>query len=57
MMNDENLEEWYNCPICGHEGFLEDMEHDHSKDCLEYLDDIGYTELFMKDFIYSLIGA
>lgn len=41
-----NLELWYNCPICGHEGFLEDMAHhddneEYDKECQEYLKDIG----------------
>ncbi len=27
MMNGNKLESFYNCPICGHEGFIEEMEH------------------------------
>lgn len=26
MMNGDKLESWYNCPECGYEGFMEDME-------------------------------
>lgn len=26
MMNGDKLERWYNCPNCGHEGFLEDCQ-------------------------------
>ena len=41
----DKLELWYNCPICGHEGFLEDMPHhsddDYDEECQEYLKDIG----------------
>jgi len=38
MMNGDNLEDWFSCPICGHEGFLEDMEHNEdNKECQEYL--------------------
>jgi len=41
MMNGDNLELWYSCPICGHEGFLEDMEHNEdNEECQEYLDEI-----------------
>ena len=46
MMNGDTLELWYNCPYCGHEGFMEDMkEHGEDDglhpDCIEYLEDIG----------------
>ena len=38
MMNKDKIEEWYSCPICGHEGFLEDMEHgEDNEECIEYL--------------------
>jgi hypothetical protein len=38
MMNGEKLEIFYYCPQCGHEGFLEDMEHgENDEDCEEYL--------------------
>lgn len=41
MMNGDNLELFYSCPICGHEGFLEDMEHNEdNKECQEYLNEI-----------------
>ena len=41
MMNGDTLELWYNCPICGHEGFLEDMEHgEDEEECQEYLKQI-----------------
>jgi len=41
MMNGDNLELWYSCPICGHEGFLEDMEHNENDErCQEYLEGI-----------------
>lgn len=41
MMNGDNLEVWYNCPECGHEGFKEDMEHDRdTRGCREYLEQI-----------------
>ena len=45
MMNGDKLESWYYCPICGHEGFKEDMEHgEYSPKCQEYLRDIGVIE-------------
>ena len=41
MMNDDKLESFYSCPICGHEGFLEDMEHNEDDgECQEYLKQI-----------------
>jgi len=45
FMNGNNLEIWYNCPYCGHEGFKEDMEHDfESSECIRYLIEIGVIE-------------
>lgn len=42
MMNGDTLEQFFSCPYCGHEGFLEDMIHDHDdEDCTEYLIQIG----------------
>lgn len=42
MMNGDTLEQWFNCPVCGHEGFLEDMYHNKDdEECQEYLEDIG----------------
>ena len=43
MMNGDTLEMWYNCPICGHEGFLEDMDHGDDDECQEYLEQIKDT--------------
>lgn len=41
MMNGEMLEDFFSCPICGHEGFLEDMKHGKgNKECQEYLKQI-----------------
>ena len=43
MMNGDNLESFYSCPICGHEGFLDEMGHNEDdEECQEYLKDIGY---------------
>ena len=44
MMNGEKLESFYVCPICGHEGFAEDMNHEGDEDCQEYLQEIGILE-------------
>ena len=42
MMNGEDLEDFYSCPNCGHEGFLEDMDHgEDDKDCVEYYESIN----------------
>ena len=41
MLNDDKLESFYSCPVCGHEGFLEDMQHNtNSAECVEYVNDI-----------------
>ena len=43
MMNGDDLESFYSCPICGHEGFLEEMGHgDDDEECQEYLKQIGF---------------
>jgi len=44
MMNGDALESFYSCPICGHEGFKEEMGHEGSEGCAEYLDGIGFKE-------------
>lgn len=34
MLNGDKLEKWHHCSNCGHEGFLEDFEHNTSdEDC------------------------
>jgi hypothetical protein len=41
MLNGDTIEPWYYCPICGHEGFLEDMEHNEDREeCQEYLKEL-----------------
>ena len=41
MDNYDELKSWYSCPYCGHEGFLEDMEHEpEGEECLRYLEEI-----------------
>lgn len=42
MMNEDVLEEFFSCPICGHEGFLDDMYHnENNDDCAAYCKEIG----------------
>lgn len=42
MMNGDKIEEWYSCPYCGHEGFLEDMDHEsEEEECTRYMEEIG----------------
>jgi len=42
MMNGDKLEQWFSCPYCGHEGFLEDMKHDaENQECTDYMEEIG----------------
>lgn len=44
MMNGDKLEQFFSCPVCGHEGFLEEMDHlqdTDDKECIEYMKDIG----------------
>ncbi len=41
MLNDDKLELFYSCPICSHEGFLEDMDHNpDNEECQNYLKEI-----------------
>jgi hypothetical protein len=55
MLHRGHIERFYNCPYCGHEGFLEDMVHDpQDDDCVQYMRDIGVDEskisaLFVED--------
>jgi hypothetical protein len=40
MMNGDSIEEWFNCPYCGNEGFKEDLLDnpcDESEDCKEFM--------------------
>ena len=42
MINGDKLEQWFHCPVCGHSGFLEDMQHEpQNLDCTEYMAQIG----------------
>jgi hypothetical protein len=41
MMNGEDLESFYTCPECGHEGFKDEMLHAGNSGCAEYLESIG----------------
>ena len=41
MMNGDRLESFYFCPICGHEGFRKEMNHNEcNSECQDYLRDI-----------------
>lgn len=40
MMNGNDLELFYSCPECGHEGFIDDMDHDGNRECKQYYKDI-----------------
>lgn len=42
MLNGFDLVSFYSCPVCGHEGFANEMKHNEENlDCQEYLVDIG----------------
>lgn len=42
MMNDGQIQQFFSCPICGHEGFKDEMEHNmNNSECKAYLRDIG----------------
>ena len=44
MMNGDNLESFYSCPECGHEGFMEEISHNRDNfGCLAFINDIGGT--------------
>jgi transcription elongation factor Elf1 len=41
LMNEGNLEDWFTCPQCGHEGFLADIDHNKgSKECKRWVKEI-----------------
>ena len=41
MMNGDDLESFYNCPICGHEGFMDEIDHnEEEEECQEWVKDI-----------------
>lgn len=40
MMNGNDLELFYSCPECGHEGFADEMDHEGNKECRRYLKEI-----------------
>lgn len=45
MVNGDNLEQWFNCPICGHEGFKEEMAHGKdNEECQAYLKETELIE-------------
>lgn len=45
MMNDDNLEQFFTCPYCGHEGFKENMFHKPLADeCEEFMSQIGVEQ-------------
>lgn len=41
MMNGDELEQFFSCPECGHEGFKEEMKHIGNENCEQYLKEIG----------------
>jgi hypothetical protein len=42
MLNGDKLESFYSCPICGHEGFREDMSHgEDDEECREFVLSLG----------------
>lgn len=50
MMNGDDIEEWFTCSYCGHEGFLEDFKHDpDNKDCIENMKAAGVDEDDIKE--------
>ena len=45
MFNGDKLELFYSCSYCGHEGFLEDIDHEpEDKECLEFLHVVGAVQ-------------
>ena len=41
MMNGNTIEQWHNCPECGHEGFKEDLPHNEDNaECQAWLKDV-----------------
>ena len=44
MMNGDDIEQWFNCPICGNEGFLQEMIDDGAECCHAFLMEGGLAE-------------
>lgn len=44
MMNGDDLEQWFNCPECGTEGFLEEMIEEGQDCCHTFLIESGLAE-------------
>jgi len=41
MMNGDVLDRWYSCPVCGHEGFINNMDHrKDDEECQAYVAEI-----------------
>lgn len=41
MMNGNKLESFYSCPICGHGGFLEEIDHNpDDEECQEWIQEV-----------------
>ena len=46
MLNNEELEEWFNCPICGCEGFKEEVSKienhtDEDRECKDWIKEVS----------------
>ena len=44
MMNGDDIEQWFNCPECGTEGFLQEMIDDGAECCHAFLMEAGLAE-------------
>lgn len=40
LMNGKYLEDWFVCPVCGHEGFLAGIDHRGGKECKKWIKEI-----------------
>lgn len=40
MMNGDDLESFYSCPECGHEGFFHEMDNEGRSCCSEYVREV-----------------
>jgi hypothetical protein len=46
LTDHDKIEQWHNCPYCGHEGFKADMEHEpQDKECNEYMNQLFFSFL------------
>ena len=46
VLKEYDIEQFFSCPICGHEGILSEMQHgEENTECKQFLKNIGIIEI------------